>query len=186
MFNFARKTSINNLTNSRNNLLKQTLQKQNLSGFNKNVKFPFAKQILSEKEYEKYNLYKHVQEANTDWLQKYIKNNNSTEKYNEVVNCIKHTKENPINILNFTIAGTSCYIGTSLLSESIGQLLFAYPFYTINMYYPGTYISIVGLLLGYKFTLFGSKMLTNEFKAPYNDYDEMIKICENETNKNII
>lgn len=189
MFNFARKTSLNNLTNSRNNLFKQTLQKQNLSYLNKHIKIPFADKILSKEQYEKYELYEHVKKADFVWLEEYLKNNNSSEKYNEVINCIKYTKENPTNIMNFVIGGTSFYFGTNIWCLSLSSLAIGYSFGMVGMDMQSAAFTCAGvaeLLLGYKCLEYGGTTLLNELKAPHNDYDKMIKMCENETNKNIM
>ena len=149
----------------------------------KGTKIPFASNILTKEEFDKYELFRNIKLGNYKWLDNHTTQNPlKQEEKSTIVSYINGLKEQPYSIPNcfigylctkfgFTtltgisiVVGGSNIVGGSIITGSTAELI-------------GTNaIGLYGIV-------YGIKLIISEFKSPYYNYDEMLRICNKKINE---
>lgn len=160
----------------------------------KGTAIPFASNILTKEEFDKYELFRNIKLGNYKWLDNHTAQNPlKQEEKSTVVSYINGLKEQPYSIPN-------CFIGYWCTKFGFTTMV-----YSISMIFPaiagistvaggstivggsiitGSTAGLIGMnAIGLYGIAYGIKLVISEFKSPYYNYDEMLRICNKKINE---
>lgn len=157
----------------------------------KGTDIPFAKNILKTDEYDRYVLYTQLKKGDVEWLREHIKYYPlKTEERETIVSYIKGLKEQPYSVPNLAMSYITTSFGLNTLYYSFaGVFVPVLPILSspiLSAQYSAflsgvTGIGLIGLdILGVMSVTYGLKIFANELRSPYFNYDEMLRICNND------
>jgi hypothetical protein len=142
----------------------------------KGIYIPASKKILSESEYKKYELYRQIKLGDHVWLNEHLSSSPpGDEEKDSLIEYVNDLKKQPYSIPNFFIGYVICK--SSIMSfyyaaAGLTQLSPGIPFFA------GVSLTAVVGGISYNFLKHGLKICVDEFKSPYYNYDEMLRICK--------
>jgi hypothetical protein len=147
----------------------------------KGTEIPFASKLLTEEEYTRYILYRQVKKGNYKWLKEYVKLNPLMEEEKQtIVKYIHDLKGQPFSVPNLGIGYICTSFGTNTIYYSAtGALLNNFGIFKINPMIMLTCMDCIGLYSIY----YGLKLISNELRSPYYNYEEMLRICNSDETK---
>lgn len=154
----------------------------------KGIAIPFASKILNPDEHSRYQLFRQIKLGEHRWLDNYTSSHPlKKEEKQTLVKYIDGLKDQPFNVPNVLIGYYGIWLGYEILlrSVSIGQSGWT-QYMTDNIGFLTFSGSSAGFICGccggaYS-AYYGLRLIFSEFKSPYLNYDEMLRIC----NKNEI
>lgn len=154
----------------------------------KGTDIPFAKNILKKDEYDRYVLYTQLKKGNVEWLRDHIKDYPlKSEERETIVSYIKGLKEQPYSVPNLAMGYVTTSFGLNTLYYSVTGVfipVLATPVLSSQylVFLSGlTSMGIIGLdIFGICSVVYGLKIFANELRSPYFNYDEMLRICNDD------
>jgi hypothetical protein len=156
----------------------------------KGTQIPFARQILKEDEYERYQLYTELKKGNVDWLREHVKTRPFKKEEKEtVISYIKGLKDQPYSIPNIAMGYFSSSFGFNAIYYSISGVflpIISAPAWQSDYLQYLSHITGMGSIavdaFGVSCIFFGLRIIANELRSPYFNYDEMLRICNESVN----
>jgi hypothetical protein len=157
----------------------------------KGMAIPFASKILNSDEYARYQLFRQIKLGEHEWF------DNHTSLYplkkeekQTLVKYIDGLKDQPFNVPNVLIGYYGIWLGYEILlrSASLGRSVMSeYMADHIGfLMFSGSSLGYVcGCCGGCYSALYGIRLIFSEFKSPYLNYDEMLRICNKNEIKDI-
>lgn len=157
----------------------------------KGTAIPFANLILKPDEYQRYVLYTNLKKGNVEWLREHIKDYPlKTEERETIVTYIKGLKEQPYSVPNLVMSYVATSFGLNTLYYSVTGVLL--PTLSIisspillsqfSAFLSGlTSAGLIGFnVIGSASIGYGLTIFANELRSPYFNYDEMLRICNDD------
>lgn len=156
----------------------------------KGMVIPFASKILNQDEHSRYQLFRKIKLGDHQWL-----NNYTTlyplkkEEKQTLIKFIDGLKDQPFNVPNVLIGYYGIWLGYEIVLRSAtigilgmsGYMTGDIGFLTATGSFLGT---LGGSGVGGYSAYYGITTIFNEFKSPYLNYDEMLRICNKNEDKN--
>jgi hypothetical protein len=157
----------------------------------KGTEIPFAHKILAKDEFERYTLYTKVKKGDYLWLKSYVQENPlQPEEKTTIIKYINGLKEQPYSVPNLGIGYIATWFGiNSIYYSTTGVLIPMLAPVQIDQHYLQflghltTTGSIVLDCVGLYSIYYGLRIVANELRSPYYHYDEMLRICNETTQK---
>ena len=158
---------------------------------NKGIYIPMAKSILSLEEHAKYELYRKIKLGDHKWLDAHVSVHPlRKEEQISLTEYISDLKKQPYSIPNFGIGYLISNFSVKIFMfmgqfQILGLSQMISPTFGVFGYVAGS-VAVSSVIpttvMCYYILKHGVKILINEFKSSYYNYDEMIRICNKSNN----